>query len=183
MRAQFCLRVGMNDNFIIPLNGLTAGENTFFWTAGKEFFDGFENSEILDAQLDIETRVEKSGRYIGVDCYVSGKVVVECDRCLEELAMPVDLDVKLSVKFGDANASDDDQDGEREVIFLPVDNTELDMKQIVYDYVCISLPIQRVHEDGECNPDAMKYLEPQELSESSEVEGANNPFAALQGLF
>ena len=183
MRAQFCLRVGMNGNFIIPLNGLTAGENTFFWTAGKEFFDSFENSEILDAQLDIETWVEKSGRYIGVDCYVSGKVVVECDRCLEELAMPVDLDVKLSVKFGDADASDENQDGEREVIFLPVDNTELDMKQIVYDYVCILLPIQRVHEDGGCNPDAMKYLDPQEPSESSEIEGANNPFAALQGLF
>ena len=173
----------MNDNFIIPLNGLTAGENTFFWHAGKEFFDSFENSEILDAQLDIETKVEKSGRYTGVDCYVSGKVVVECDRCLEELVMPVDLDVKLSVKFGDADASDENQDGEREVIFLPVDNTELDMKQIVYDYVCISLPIQRVHEDGECNPDAMKYLEPQGPSESSGVEETNNPFAALKGLF
>ena len=85
----------MNDNFIIPLNGLTAGENMFFWHAGKEFFDSFENSEILDAQLDIETSVEKSGRYVGVDCTVSGRLVVECDRCLEELVLPVDLEVKL----------------------------------------------------------------------------------------
>ena len=41
----------MNDNFIIPLNGLAAGENTFSWHAGKEFFEAFENSEILDADL------------------------------------------------------------------------------------------------------------------------------------
>ena len=183
MRAQFYLWVFMNDRFIIPLNGLTAGENNFFWQAGKEFFDSFENSEILDAQLDIEVRVEKSGRYIGVDCDVSGKVVVECDRCLEELEMPVDLEVLLSVKFGEPESSDENQDGERDVIFLPVDNTELDVKQIVYDYVCISLPIQRVHQEGECNPVALRYLEPQVTSEPSEVEETNNPFAALKGLF
>ena len=183
LRAQFCLQVKMNDNFIIPLNGLTAGENTFFWHAGKEFFSSFENTEILDAQLDIEVRAEKSGRYIGVDCNVSGSVVVECDRCLEELEIPVDLEVLLSVKFGESESLDETQDGDREVIFLPVDNTELDMKQIVYDYVCISLPMQRVHEEGDCNPEALKYLEQQGLSETVETEDANNPFAALKGLF
>ena len=172
----------MNDRFIIPLNGLTAGENKFFWQAGKEFFDSFENTEILDAQLDIDVRVEKSGRYIGVDCYVSGKVVVECDRCLEELEIPVDLEVLLSVKFGESESSDENQDGEREVIFLPVDNTELDMEQVVYDYVCLSLPLQKVHEDGGCNPDAIKYLDGPEVTEISE-DADKNPFAALKGLF
>ena len=39
----------MNENFIIPLNGLTAGKNEFFLHAGKEFFDSFENEEIFDA--------------------------------------------------------------------------------------------------------------------------------------
>ena len=172
----------MNDRFIIPLNGLTAGENKFFWHAGKEFFDSFDNSEIIDAQLDIEANVEKSGRYIGVDCYVSGMVVVECDRCLEELEIPVDLDIMLSVKFGEAEASDESQDGEREVIFLPVDNTELVMAQVIYDYVCLSLPLQRVHEDGECNPEAVKYLEVQGVQDVSE-DVDKNPFAALKGLF
>ena len=58
----------MNENFIIPLNGLTAGKNEFFLHAGKEFFDSFENEEIFNADLHIEVFVEKSGRYIGVDC-------------------------------------------------------------------------------------------------------------------
>ena len=172
----------MNDSFIIPLKGLTAGENKFFWQAGKEFFDSFENTEILDAQLDIDVRVEKSGRYIGVDCFVTGKVVVECDRCLDELEMPVDLDILLSVKFGESESADETQDGEREVIFLPVDNAELDVKQVVYDYVCLSLPLQRVHEEGECNPEALKYLDGPEVVEISE-EADKNPFAALKGLF
>ena len=90
----------MNDKFIIPLNGLAAGETRFFWQAGKEFFDSFENSEILDAHLDADVRVEKSGRYIGVDCDVRGVLKVECDRCLDELDMPVDVEIRLSVKYG-----------------------------------------------------------------------------------
>ena len=121
----------MNDKFIIPLNGLTAGENHFFWQAGKEFFDSFENSEILDAHLDTDVRVEKSGRYIGVDCDVRGEIKVECDRCLDELELPVDVEIMLSVKYGDEESSDEPQEGEREVLFVPEDSAELDMKQII----------------------------------------------------
>ena len=182
MRAQIYLRVGMNDKFIIPLNGLTVGENVFSWQTGKEFFDSFENSEILDAHLDTDVRVEKSGRYIGVDCDVRGTVTVECDRCLDELDMPVDVEIRLSVKYGSEESSEEPQPGEREVIFVPETDAELDLGQIVYDYVCLSLPMQRVHEDGECNPSAMKYFcapEGEEVSEENEV----SPFSALKDMF
>ena len=32
------------------------------------------------------------------------------------------------------------------------------MGQIMYDYVCLSIPMQRVHPEGQCNPLVMKYL-------------------------
>ena len=112
MRAQICLRVGMNDNFIIPLNGLASGESRFSWHAGKEFFEAFENAEILDADLVASVVVEKSGRYLGVDCEVDGTVTVLCDRCLEDLEMPVAADILLSVKYGNEESSEDHQEGE-----------------------------------------------------------------------
>ena len=171
----------MNDKFIIPLNGLTAGKNEFFWQAGKEFFDSFENAEILDAQLDADVIVEKSGRYIGVDCDVRGKVTVECDRCLDEVHMPIDVEIRLSVKYGDEESSDEHHEGEREVIFIPATDAEFDMSQIIYDHVCLALPMQRVHEDGECNPDAVRYLSAGEPVAADTDE--NNPFASLKELF
>ena len=175
----------MNDKFIIPLNGLTAGLNEFSWQAGKEFFESFENSEILDAQLDADVMVEKSGRYIGVDCHVEGEVVVECDRCLEDLVMPVDVEVRLSVKYGNEESSEEPQPGEREVVFIPETQAELDMSQVIYDYVCLSLPMQRVHEDGECNPETMKYYggSVEEPEDETVVDAVENPFAALKDLF
>ena len=142
-----------------------------------------ENAEILDAQLDAAVIVEKSGRYLGVDCDVRGMVTVECDRCLDELDMPVDVEIRLSVKYGMEENSEEPQPGEREVIFIPDSDAEFDMSQIIYDYVCLSLPMQRIHEDGGCNPEAMKYYGAPIEIEASEEEGEANPFASLKDLF
>ena len=173
----------MNDGFIIPLNGLTTGQYEFDWKVGKEFFEGFDNSEILDAELDAYVRVEKSGRYVGVDCEVTGDVTVECDRCLGDLKLPVDEEILLSVKFGEEGTSEETDDSEREVIYLPQDDAVLDMKQIIYDYVCLSLPMQRFHAEGECDPDAMRYLAGEGAEEEDVKEDSYNPFAALKGMF
>ena len=171
----------MNDMFIIPLNGLTAGQHEYDWTVGKEFFEGFDNSEILDAELDAFVRVEKSGRYLGIDCEVTGDVMVECDRCLDELRMPIDVEIRLSVKYGEEESSDEHREGEREVIFIPATDAEFDMSQIIYDYVCLALPMQRIHDEGECNPDALRYLSAGAPDDAAADD--NNPFASLKELF
>ena len=174
-------QISMGENFIIPLDGLAAGRKEYFWHAGKEFFESFGNAEIIDAELDVTASAEKSGRYVGVDCDVTGKVTVECDRCLGDLDLPVDVEILLSVKFGNEESSEEHQEGEREVIFVPEDNADLDMSQIVYDYVCLSLPMQRYHEEGECDPLVMKHL----AGEIQQVSGNEvaNPFAALKDMF
>ena len=173
----------MEDKFIIPLNGLASGESRFFWHAGKEFFDSYDNSEILAADIDIEVVVEKSGRYLGIDCDIEGSVSVECDRCLDELEMSVDVEIRLSVKYGEEESSDEHHEGEREVVFIPETDAEFDMSQIVYDYVCLALPMQRVHEDGGCNPEAMSRLSTGPVQEAGDENSENNPFSALKDMF
>ncbi len=171
----------MNDKFIIPLNGLAAGKNEFQWQAGKEFFEAFDNAEVLDAEIVATAFVEKSGGWFGVDCELEGRLFVTCDRCLGELEMPLDTEILLSIKFGNEESSDEHQEGEREIIFVPQGEAEYDLSQVIYDYICLSLPLQRYHAEGECNPEVVKYLyEGEPLDEK--VEEANNPFAALKDL-
>ncbi len=171
----------MNGDFIIPLNGLATGSHEYEWKVGKEFFESFENLEILDAELVASVVVEKSGRYLGIDCEVEGDVTVECDRCLDELQMPIDAEIRLSVKYGEEESSEEHREGEREVVFVPETDAEFDMSQIIYDYVCLALPMQRIHEDGECNLEALKHLSAGE-AEVEEI-GENNPFSALKDMF
>ena len=169
--------------FIIALNGLAAGKSQFRWHAEGQFFSSFENSEILDADVDIEVIVEKSGKYIGVDLEIDGEVTVECDRCLADLQLPVSASPKFSVKFGESSENENiTPEGEREIIVLPETDTEMDLSQVIYDYVCISLPLTRVHEDGECDPETVKYLCMEDCPTATAAEEVESPFAALKSL-
>ena len=172
----------MMDLILIPLNGLPAGKTPFFRHVGKEFFETFGNSEILDADLDVRAEVEKSGSYLGVDLQMTGTLTVACDRCLEDLRMPVDETVLLSIKFGPEPADGDAEvkEGDRETVYLPADGSDIDLSQTVYDYACLALPMQRVHPDGGCNPAAVRYLTLE--GEPEPQEPADSPFAALKGL-
>ncbi len=174
----------MKDDFIVPLNGLTQGRTGFGRHAGKEFFDHFENSEILDADLEVEVVVEKSGHSIMVDCKVEGNVAVTCDRCLEDLVLPVQTGFKLDLRFVDPDSGQtgiqDTEDG-REVVCLPANDLEFDLGQTVYDYVCLSLPVQRVHGEGGCNPEALRYLNSENGQEPS-TKDSSTPFAGLKDL-
>jgi uncharacterized metal-binding protein YceD (DUF177 family) len=68
-------------------------------------------------------------------------------------------------------------EGDREVLVVE-DPAALDMRQVVYDYVYMSLPIQRVHPEGECDPETVKYLSAGEPVEEETPE-ETSPFAAL----
>ncbi|MBR1576736.1 MAG: DUF177 domain-containing protein [Bacteroidales bacterium] len=169
----------MDEKFVIGLDGLKAGSSRFDWRADGKFFGEFENSEILDASLDVGAEVTKTASFIGIDCTVKGTVTVTCDRCLADLVLPVDELIRLSVRYG-AESETPDEDG-REVVFLPDRETGLDMGQILYDYVCTGLPLVRVHPDGACDPEVVRYLGTPDAASAPAAE-SQNPFASLKTL-
>ena len=123
--------------FVVKLTAMAPGTNRFSWHAGAEFFETFGNVEILDADLEVTADVISRGLTVDAACTIAGGVTVACDRCLEDLVIPVE------VSF--------------EETYTP-EGGELDLSQDVYDFVCISLPLQRVHPEGECNQETTKYL-------------------------
>ncbi len=110
----------------------------------------------MDAGLRIVATASQSGGFIGVRCDICGSVTVACDRCLEALVLPVETFFRLSVKFGPGEERTETEDGE--IVMLPYGEADLDLSQFIYDYVMTSLPMQRVHPDGECNELTLKYL-------------------------
>ena len=135
--------------------------------------------------MTVSVLVDKSGRYVGVDLDIEGTVVVACDRCLGELTLPVSVHPSFSVKFGEAaEGKASAADGDREIIFLPESDTDMDLSQVIYDYVCTSLPMLRVHPEGECDPGTVKYLHSEDDGDVAEAAApADSPFAALKDLF
>ena len=86
--------------------------------------------------------------------------------------------IRLSVRYGEGPSGTQDEEG-REVVFLPDAESVLDLGQILYDYVYTALPLVRVHPDGGCDPEVVKFLG---RSEESPAEESQNPFASLKTL-
>ena len=165
----------MNDEFTVPLSGLAPGRNSFLWHAGKAFFAAFDNTDIQDADIRVEAIFEKTGKDLFLDLTLDGTVKVICDRCLSELVLDVEASPRFVIRF---DPSAPEMEGDREVL-VPEDPACADLHQVVYDYVYMSLPIQRMHPEGECDPETVRYLS----HEAPEEPVEDSPFAALGKLF
>jgi uncharacterized metal-binding protein YceD (DUF177 family) len=160
----------MSGLFIIPVSGIKVGHHTFEFEINKKFFDLFEESEIKDGELIAAVEIDKSSTHLDLDIKISGKVRVCCDRCLEMFDHPVECENRLLVKFGHEKDESDP-----EIITLPRDEHDLDLRQYLYEFIHLALPIRRIHPDNAegmstCNPVMLKKLKEHLVEEDSSTD-------------
>ena len=112
--------------YSIAWKGLSEGEHTFDFEAGDDLFRLFENTEIKGGHCDVKVNLLRAARQLRLEISIRGSVVVECDRCLGDCSVPI-------------SPSED----------------FVDLTQYIYESIVLSLPYQRVHPDGECDPDML----------------------------
>jgi len=169
----------MTESYTIDLEGLKQGAASYKWPVSLEFFKSFGNEDLLDAKVVANVEARKSGAKILVDIALDGEVKVVCDRCLEDLALKVSADSALIVRFGNAGSEEIEEEEGRELVLLEPGETEFDLSQIIYDYVNLAIPIQRVHPEGECDPEMVSRLGVKKETVSEDY----NAFASLKELF
>lgn len=153
------------------------GETTLSDRATKEFFVKFENHEVLDADLQVDFEICKSVEYVDIDCDVDGTITVACDRCLSPVAMPVSASGQFRLRLKGSGVTIDPS---CEEVFLPEGSDQLDLNQEVYDFALLALPLQRFHNEGDCDKVALDYLSKGEMEVAQEV--TDSPFANLADM-
>ena len=164
-------------NIIIPVKGLPREGRTFSFAIDGEFFQAFGNTQIKGADCTVKAEAIRRGTIMRVFCRAAGFVVVECDRCLDDLSLKVDMERELTVGFGSVDI--DESADEDDVIVVDENEGEIDISQFVYDYICLGLPIMKVHPEGKCNPEMLKHLA--SSPEAGETAG-ETPFSGLKDL-
>jgi len=170
----------LNQDIVVPIKGLPLGESIFRFEIGEAFFQAFENPQIKDADCSVKVRVARYQTLLEVVCEIGGFVVVECDRCLEDLTLKVDVEPHLTVGFGTVDV--DESEAEDDVLVIDHTESELNLNQFVYDYICLSLPLVKVHPEGKCNPEMLRYLSESEGRESGTEGESARPFEGLKDL-
>ncbi len=167
-------------DIVIPIKGLPLGESTFRFEVGEPFFQAFENSQIKDADCSVKVSVIRHQTLLDIVCEIGGFVVVECDRCLEDLTLKVDIAPHLTVGFGTVDV--DDLGAEDDVQVVDHAESELNLNQFVYDYICLGLPLVKVHPEGKCNPEMLRYISENEGTDTAEEGELSRPFESLKEL-
>ena len=148
----------MSGLYAIPVRGLNEGRHFYDFEITRGFFDLFEESEVKEGELKAIVEADKRPSHMVVSFRIDGMVRVSCDRCLGVFSYPVQCKNRLVVKFGKTHDESDP-----DIITIPQDEQELDLKQYFYEYILLALPIQRVHPadkngNSTCDPEMIMKL-------------------------
>lgn len=130
----------------LPLKTLTEGTHEFDYKLDKQFFVNMEYSDVRDACLDVHLVVTYRNNIYHLAFKITGTVALLCDRCLDDLVLPVDTSYEVNVEYGD-----DYNDESDDLIVIPQSDNHINVAYMLYDTVVLVIPIKHVHAPGKCN--------------------------------
>ena len=139
--------------FDIEVIKFLEGKHEIDFEIGKEFFQNFEDNELLDeGHLTVRVLMDKGANLIEMDFLISGEVKLVCDRSLEEFFEPLDLKEKIIFKYGD-----EEQEINEDVYMITRDTPKINVAQFIYEFVLLGLPAKRIHPDYRTEMDEDDY--------------------------
>ena len=180
----------LNERYSIGYKSLSNSTFDYDFVVDDALFAAYESREVLGGNCDVKVVLSKTDSQLDVDVTIEGSVVCECDRCLEPCDIDIDYEGHLIVRL---STEEGEYDGE--VMWLNPAEESLDLTQYIYESIILSLPYQRVHTEGECNPDMMARFAQVTAAELDAIEaragrgnkptideGDFNKLAALKAL-
>lgn len=145
------------------------GTEEFHYDLDKQFFVNMESTDIRDARVGVDLVVtHRNGVYdLAFSC--DGTVTVACDRCLDDLELPIETAYHVVVKYGDSYKDDSD-----EFIEIPESDSYLNVAYMIFDTVSLAIPIKHVHPLGKCNRAMSSLLK------KHRTHDANDPDSELE---
>lgn len=169
------------NEFSIAFKGLKDGKHHFHYKIEQPFFNAIENSVIENGQFEVDVTLNKKTQLLQFDFNIDGYIQTICDNCLGEVTVPVSYDGTIYVKFGIMY----DEPSE-EIIVLPREECEINIAQIIYEFIVVSMPLRKIHEDDEsCDPEMIDKLDEfsaEHYKEDNKSEATDPRWDALKKL-
>ena len=172
----------------LKIKTLPFGTHTVECHVDESFFNLDEQNEVRHADVDVTVQVtRKSENTYRLEISCRGTVTTACDRCLDDLDLPVDVDYRLNVEQMGTELDDSND----ELLIVPSDWRELDVAPLVRDTVLLAMPMTHCHENEEdCNPDVLDVLDSHRAEavpdgdddQQSETTGTDPRWEALKKL-
>ncbi|MBA3829180.1 MAG: DUF177 domain-containing protein [Taibaiella sp.] len=170
-----------NREYEIAWQGLKEGVHHYQYDINDGFMEKHKpEGEYKNWDAQVNLAFDKKSNFFLLHFDIDGSVTVPCDRCGDEFALRLWDEFDLVIKLAGEDVEEHNED---EVVFIPRSETVIDISSWVYEFVMLSIPLQKVHldkPDGKpgCNPQALKLLD--KLSEPADIK--NDIWKGLEAL-
>ncbi len=171
--------------FEIAWQGLKLGEHELIFDLDDKFLMWkYPETEYKQLNVQIKVTFDKQVNFFMFHFNIDGSLVVPCDRCGEEFELSLWDEFDLLVKLNDVE--DEDQiEEEADVVFISRSETVLDISDWLYEFLMLSIPLQKIHPqdaigNDTCNPAVLAFLK--QSAEALEQENKNTIWKGLDSI-
>jgi len=154
--GKIVVRMKKLNEFLIPFIGLKLGKHQFEYQINKAFFESFDYDEFESADIKVSVVFDKKSTLLELNFKHKGTIYVPCDLTNEMFDFPIKGKLKVIVQFGEEYNDDND-----ELLILPHGEHEINIAQIIYEMIALSIPFKKVHpgvKDGTLDSEALRKL-------------------------
>jgi len=154
------------EQYKIDLLALTAEETPLHYELDDQFFAALDDAQLKSGSLHVSGSIRKASGFFELTLHATGTVQVPCDRCLDMMAQPIEASLNATVKLGSGTPDDDDDD----IIWVDEREALLDTAWPIYESIALAVPIQHVHQPGDCNVLMSEKLKQLSAARSSDAD-------------
>ena len=152
------------ERFDIDLKALTDEVTPLSWELDDQYFESLEGAQLQGGSLHVSGSIRKATGFYELQLHTDGTVRIPCDRCLDMMTQPIDTELRLVEKLGEEYSEQDD------VIVVDEREAVLDTSWLIYETIALAVPIQHVHQPGDCNVAMSERLSELSAARSSDAD-------------
>jgi uncharacterized metal-binding protein YceD (DUF177 family) len=161
----------------IAFVGLKPGVHEFSYEIDDRFFEEYGEQDFSNVAAQVKLFLDKNSGFMRLRFEVGGKADIVCDRCSNDLPFQLFEEFHLTVKMVDDPETMNDQEEDPDVYYISRNESHLDVKVWLYEFVNLSIPMQKTCEfekmDGpHCNETARELLNKMRVEEDTARQNA-----------
>ena len=138
--------MGKFELYNVDLKNLAPGVHEFEYLLENKFFVDIDGDEVQKGKVKVNLTVKRTSMVFDMNFQLEGIVYVPCDRCLDDMELPVSTQNKLVVKFGKEYAEESE-----EIVIIPEEEGEINLAWFIYEFIALAIPMKHIHAPGKCN--------------------------------
>ena len=140
------------------------------------YFAHIDGPEVQKGKVNVTLTVKRTSRAFELSFQTDGMVWVPCDRCLDDMELPISSSDKLMVKFGHEYAEEGDN-----LIVIPEEEGEINVAWFMYEFIALAIPMKHIHAPGKCNKAMTSKLNKHLKTNANEDSDVDDSFDAGGG--